>query len=178
MKKIVPSFQYQILIKIPCTNSKEWQWTRYMDDRSMEFFWLRRLNSCWKVNPSFFKPWKGVTFMGPEKDCISGGFFVTYGRLVQFWASPADSPVQIPALCRNDSSMQELETKETRKAAYYRKSLFIIYSQVSGCIFPKSFEILGTELLWLHVSVIFFGLTQEFAVSKFYSLGIKIIIHL
>ena len=42
----------------------------------------------------------------------------------------------------------------------------------------KTFEIWGAESLGLHLSIIFFGVTQEFAVSKFYSFGIMNIIHL
>lgn len=184
MKKTVPSFQHQklkSLSQILRNGTSHVMWETDQWSFSDLGGWALAENCAAIRVESFFRQnMERCDFMGLGKGCID--FFIIIfgicGRPVQFWASSAGSTVQIPALFRNDSSVQELETNEARKAAYCWQNIFTTYIQLSGCIFPKSFEILVSELLWLHLSVIFFSLTKEFAVSKFYSLGIKIIIHL
>lgn len=123
MKEMVPSFQYQKLIKIPC-NSKEWHQPHYVGDRSMEFLWFRRLSPCRKVccnqDGILLSSEHGKVWLSQEQErAVLIFLFGTCGRPVQFWASSVGLPVQIPALCRNDSSVQELGTNGTGKAAYY-----------------------------------------------------------
>lgn len=66
----------------------------------------------------------------------------------------------------------------TKKAAdRWQKPFHQLQPAVCVCT-PKLPEILGAESLWLHLSIITFSITQEFAVSKFYSLGIMNIIHM
>lgn len=151
-------------------------------DRPMWFFWFRRLSPCRKVccnqDEILLSSKHGKLWLSWDRERAVLGFFAgvedNYNFEIPLLVGQFKSLhfAEITVLCRNLKLMGQgrLQTVE--------KSLFISYSQLSGCIFPKTFEILGTELLWLHVSVIFFSLTQKFAVSKFYSLGIKIIIHL
>lgn len=125
---MVPSFQYQKLIKIPCTNSKEGHLLRHIGDRSKGFFWFRRLSPCRKVccnqDAILLSSKHGKVWLSWDQERAVLTFFHMCGRQLQFWASPAGSPVQIPALCRNESSVQELETNGTRKTAYYWQKPF------------------------------------------------------
>lgn len=95
----------------------------------MEFFWFRRLSPCRKVccnqdGTLLSSKHRKVWLSWDQERAVLIYFFGMHGRPVQFWASPAASTVQIPAHFRNDSSVQELETNETRKVAYYWQRYF------------------------------------------------------
>lgn len=149
MKKMVPSFQYQKLIKIPCTNSKEGHLTHYTGDGSKGFFWFRRLSPCRKcaairMQSFFLQNMERCDFHGTRKGlywlffaCVEDNYNFEPPLLARQFKSLHFAEMRV--LCRNSKLMGQgrLHTID--------KSLFISYSQLSGCIFPKTFESLGTE---------------------------------